>query len=299
MSREAEQTLALFKPGVTLTAGEAAELLQVRTPTVFIRLKRLAVSGALAKRYVAKRGNVYALAGDPALDEVQRGGWWTNERCAQAQALRRSGLTISQITARMGAPSDLSVRARLGRMKVKLSEGRATEWTAELLDQIRTLNGQGKSDGEIGQILGVTRDSVRGKRQRLGLPGITVTAAPRPPRLKVVRSTIRPAKPAKSAPGLRLGPGFSDTPKPPLPPSDEAFMPLEGSTPRNWETRRFGECCWPIETAEGTHSCCLPSASSPKNRSDYCLTHWSLSRAPSQPKKLRESMNPDRVRRAA
>jgi hypothetical protein len=42
-----------------------------------------------------------------------------------------------------------------------------------------------------------------------------------------------------------------------------------GSKPRDWMTRRYGECAFPIETPEGLLSCCLPTL----DGSSYCSVH--------------------------
>ena len=56
----------------------------------------------------------------------------------------------------------------------------------------------------------------------------------------------------------------------------KSYAPLPGSTPRPWLERRFGECNWPIDGADGeTLSCCLPA-----ERFGWCAEHVRRGRQP-------------------
>lgn len=66
----------------------------------------------------------------------------------------------------------------------------------------------------------------------------------------------------------------STPPKMRFPPA----VALPGSSPRPWETRRFGECAYPIDSDEGLLSCCLKV----EGEKRYCKAHCKVMYAPTQ-----------------
>lgn len=126
----------------------------------------------------------------------------------------------------------------------------------------------------IAEALGdVSRSAVLGKLHRLRLLRSRQSAsAPRryrgAPTVPARASTTTPSRPPAPAPA----------PPPPLepPPSpwrEEAFEPLPGGAPRNWLTRAFGECAFPVGgEGDGLLSCCAPV----RGRSVYCPAHHAI-----------------------
>ncbi len=143
----------------------------------------------------------------------------------------------------------------------------SSEWTPERTDLARRLWAQGISAAQIAARLGgaISRCSVVSKMHREKAP--TGRDAPARPRLseddgRRARRDIHRSvgRIVASADGWRetveaaLG-------RPPRAEIDTAaFEPMAGTTPRPWETRRAGECAWPVDVAgeTGTWSCCAP-----------------------------------------
>lgn len=158
-------------------------------------------------------------------------------------------------------------------------------WTHERTETALRLWRAGLSAQAIAERLGgVSRCAVLSKMHRH--KGLTGRAAPAALRLgessgskrtrskrDIHRSLVGPATVAVQQP-------------PPRPPraeiNSEAFAPLPGSRPRPWESRRWGECAWPVEIGEGggtTFSCCRPAV---RGR-DYCRDHRRMALDPDPP----------------
>lgn len=211
------------------------------------------------------------------------------------------------------------------------------DWSEDRIEIMLRLWRDGHSASEIARTFGdVTRNAVIGKLHRLGAQDRGAAAAPttqRKPKAsgaqrRKLQAPVVPRKPYENA-----GHNFraSSKAKPACAPlifgskakiaratigangqvyaktaspkaimvRGEPFAALEGSAPKPWENRVNGkECCWPIDHAEGVHSCCLP-VSKAAGVSSYCDQHRALSMAPSQPQKIRETLNPDAWRRRA
>lgn len=153
-------------------------------------------------------------------------------------------------------------------------------------ETLTTLWKEGYTASQIARKMGLkTRNIVIGRLYRLGLTHRdqpSSPAMPKAPRLSgAQRRALNPqprklgaprsrkvTKAARSTPGLRLGPGYSPTPKPPIVVPDDVFAPLDGLTHRPWTSRRLTECKWPIDIGDEVHSCCRPTT-----RSGYCATH--------------------------
>lgn len=159
-------------------------------------------------------------------------------------------------------------------------------WTQERTETARKLWIEGKSASEIAKAIGdVSRNAVIGKMHRIGAagpgsPNRQVTfrprayKEPRPRKQRVSRS--RPddgfsfgsfkARPRLGIAGKGMvfekPKGRKPRTEPPVPPADIALAP------RHWETRRFGECAFPI-SGEGAdvQSCCNKTAKT------YCDEH--------------------------
>lgn len=153
----------------------------------------------------------------------------------------------------------------------------AERWPPEAVNVLREMWADGKSCSQIAAALkgGYTRNAVIGKVHRLGLSGRANPAKPQ----RIGR--ITPPKPRREPkpkpvrkPVLVVGNNtVMDQPEA-MPPKEisraMAWDALDGSTPRPWETRKVGECCWPI--GDGL-SCCEPKADH-----RYCAAHAQMSR---------------------
>jgi GcrA cell cycle regulator len=122
-----------------------------------------------------------------------------------------------------------------------------TLWYERTADGRKYANSQGK----IGRLLGVSKNAVIGKRNRLGLPARgEFTKKPKPP----------PETPAKRQPKTTLAP-LSPSPEPPAP-----------KTPPHFRTIT---CCWPIGEP-GTRAFRFCDAVCDLGKS-YCADHARLS----------------------
>jgi GcrA cell cycle regulator len=142
-------------------------------------------------------------------------------------------------------------------------------WTDARIAELSRLWGAGVSASGIAEALGeVSRSAVLGKLHRLGLLGSRKPAsAPR----RFEGAAARP--PRASADPARQPPRPTSPAEPPLPSSpwrEAVFAPLQGTTPRPWLSREFGECAFPAAgEGEGVLSCCAPA----RPRSAYCAAH--------------------------
>ena len=58
---------------------------------------------------------------------------------------------------------------------------------------------------------------------------------------------------------------------------------IPGSNPRPWDTRRYAECAFPVDTPDGMHSCCMPTLVG----SSYCAPHHKIIYIKKPPKRLK------------
>lgn len=118
----------------------------------------------------------------------------------------------------------------------------------------------------IGAQIGASASAVRAARHRLGLA---------PASEEAVRISNRERGRALHAPPRRA---------PRAEPDAAALMPLEGSNPRRWSQRRYGECAFPVgHDGEEILSCCnrirRPAAA-------YCDAHIRILRGEEPPEIL-------------
>jgi GcrA cell cycle regulator len=166
----------------------------------------------------------------------------------------------------LGAASEADAHAR----SLRRCEASPT-WTEARVAQLARLWTDGVSASGIAEALGeVSRSAVLGKLHRLGLLGGRGEAsAPR-----------RYAGPISAAQAASTSPRCRPTPRAAFAPelaasswNEAAFTPLPGSSPRNWLSRAFGECAFPVDgEGDGLMSCCAPTAP----RSAYCPAHHAI-----------------------
>lgn len=163
-------------------------------------------------------------------------------------------------------------------------------WTKEKTEKLRELWAEGHEFTVIAKLLGVTRNAVVGKVTRLGLRrrpkdrpstkravtlrainGATSTPKPKAAQSGDAATLIKNAKAI-----AEISTGCKD----PYKSKAESFLPIEGSTPRPWTERTFGQCAWPVEVvgAEEQHSCCEPR----DGDRPYCAHHRSIAGYPPQ-----------------
>jgi GcrA cell cycle regulator len=163
-------------------------------------------------------------------------------------------------------------------------------WTQERTELALRWWRNGLSAQAIAERLGgVSRCAVLSKMYRHR--ALTGRAAPAPLRLVESSGRAKRARTKRDINRSLVGPAASSAEAaarqpPPRPPrvliDPQAFAPLPGSRPRPWETRRWGECAWPVdmqEAGEATYSCCRPAV---KGR-DYCGDHRRMALDPSPP----------------
>jgi GcrA cell cycle regulator len=143
------------------------------------------------------------------------------------------------------------------------------DWTAEAIDQLRSLWAEGHSTAEIGRRMGVSKNAVVGKAHRLNLP-----ARPSPIRREAEgAATPRPAAAARrpaAAPPLR-------EPAPLRRPETAAAEPAAAppSSPaavvRAFPRVSARSCCWPLgEPGTPEFRFCSAEATPGK---PYCAEH--------------------------
>ena len=109
---------------------------------------------------------------------------------------------------------------------------------------------EGLSSGQIARKVGgeATRSKVARKRSRLGLPARTGALAEAAMRVNGRRSET--GLRATPSPGRGIPKGVAKAVR---------LGPLQGSTPRPWVLRAYGECCFPVAgSGADTLSCCEP-----------------------------------------
>jgi len=147
-------------------------------------------------------------------------------------------------------------------------------WTDARVAQLTQLWTAGVSASGIAEALDdVSRSAVLGKLHRLRLLGGRATAS-------APRRYDGPIGAPEGAPLAPVAPREVRAASPPAPPEppkapwrEAAFAPLPGTTPRNWLSRGFGECAYPVGgDGEALMSCCAPA----KARSAYCPAHHAI-----------------------
>jgi GcrA cell cycle regulator len=150
------------------------------------------------------------------------------------------------------------------------------DWSAEAIERLRALWAEGHSTAEIGRRMGVSKNAVVGKAQRLNLPArpspIRRDASaerpqPAPARVprsngSLPRSTLAAAVPASAA----VSP--MGAPMPAMTAPASAPVAVVRAFPRLGATR---SCCWPIgEPGTAEFRFCSGDATPGK---PYCSTH--------------------------
>jgi GcrA cell cycle regulator len=153
-------------------------------------------------------------------------------------------------------------------------------WTDARIAQLTRLWNEGVSAAGIAEALGdVSRSAVLGKLHRLRLlRGRAAASAPRRYEGPVGGQATAPMSSVRPPAGRR---GWPEPPEPPKSPwCEAAFAPLPGAAPRNWLSRAFGECAFPVGgDGDALMSCCAPV----KARSAYCATHHAVAFRPVSP----------------
>ena len=144
------------------------------------------------------------------------------------------------------------------------------DWTAEAIDQLRSLWAEGHSTAEIGRRMGISKNAVVGKAHRLNLPArpspirreAEGNAAPRP---APVRRASVPPPPREPAPLRRLAqPNAAVAPAAPVPAA--VVRPFPRVSARS--------CCWPLgEPGTPEFRFCAAEAMTSK---PYCAEHASV-----------------------
>ena len=158
--------------------------------------------------------------------------------------------------------------------------GKAFEWSEESIERLKVLRAKGLSFRQIGDAMGVTRNSALGKFHRMGFVDFVRPATPkrattpRPARAPKPPPQPKPAKhkllPQKER--LRLVAEAKDKglPAPTFSTPARFVDPAIAEAPRPWMTRAFEECAYPVDgEGEAVRSCCNPVEAG----SVYCSLH--------------------------
>jgi hypothetical protein len=186
--------------------------------------------------------------------------YYIDEGLSATQAAKRIGGGVSRsavigICHRMGWRRSCDTAAKSQREPRKPpSKPRAspapTFWTQERLDILKGFVDRGDSASMAAKAMGITRAAALGKAARLGWKFRGYAQKERMARKLVKRN---------DAPRLK--------PEPPPPPP-----PVDVTNARPWETRKPGECAWPLEVDGVTFSCCAPVGHESPNW-QYCPGH--------------------------
>ncbi|RAI60851.1 GcrA family cell cycle regulator [Roseicella frigidaeris] len=142
------------------------------------------------------------------------------------------------------------------------------DWTAEAIDQLRSLWAEGHSTAEIGRRMGISKNAVVGKAHRLNLPArpspirreAEGSAAPRP---APVRRAAVPPPPREPAPLRRLAQ-----------PNAAPAAPAPAAVVRPFPRVAARSCCWPLgEPGTPEFRFCSAEAMTSK---PYCAEHASV-----------------------
>jgi hypothetical protein len=157
------------------------------------------------------------------------------------------------------------------------------QWPDDVLEEIKALYRAGTGPKEIAAQVGMGVSKVRAKLDRIGALRRRDTT----PRPVAQKAPPRPKLPKPPKPILRVVGATIVEEAAPRPPrayarKAEAFAPLDGSNPKVWTEREFGECNWPVGGSGGaTLSCCLPAAGA------WCPTHLAMGTVPAPQRKPR------------
>lgn len=203
-----------------------------------------------------------------------------------AVALYASGLSMAEVGRRLGV-SESAVGRRLAKAGGRARP--AKQWPAEVADDLKAMYLAGKSASQCARALNdvhglaLTRNAVIGKVARMGLV--------RTPEASRIAATVnrKSDKPKPARPVLKIAgrPGAEmvfDGGEPPPPKARAAAVdPTIAAEPRNWITRRFGECAWPVDgSGADTRSCCNRALA----EKPYCREHAQVAyQQPQQGKK--------------
>lgn len=224
------------------------------------------------------------------LRELWAAGTHVDDVAAELNTTRAS---IDGLTARHGIKREKPVR-------------RAYTWHPERIEQLRKLKAEGKTDVEIGSVMGLHEKSVEKARRRFKIGSLRSTGQ-NPSRqwseaevkqmLTLWNSGVKPLEIGKrmgrtrmqiEGKATRLGLARVNVPKVvrPLSPKPEGkkvvrLRPVAGPkedlsviplTARPWLTRERGECNFPYGQRGNIHSCCAPVW----NETTYCESHFAL-----------------------
>ncbi|MFZ5667944.1 MAG: GcrA family cell cycle regulator [Pseudomonadota bacterium] len=201
--------------------------------------------------------------------------------------LYASGLTMAEVGRRLGF-SESAVGRRLAKAGVSVRP--VKQWPAGAADDLKAMYLAGKSASQCALAindshgLAVTRNAVIGKVARMGLVRTREAA-----RIAATVNRPKAAKPKAVRPVLKIAgrPGAEmvfDGGEPPPPKARATEVdPTIASEPRNWTTRRFGECAWPVDgSGADTRSCCNRALA----EKPYCREHAQVAyQQPQQGKK--------------
>lgn len=235
---------------------------------------------------------------------------WTPELEARLRSMHAAGISCAKIAAALG--NKLTEQAVINRAQLlglkrerikpqfKPGEpvGRPTSWTADRIGRARRMLADGASYSQIGEALGVSRNSISGLVDRVGLTGRSPRrdvdrlgdAAPRPSASKVAKP--RAKAPARAKLALRSASAARPRQSPPLAPRrlphTPAFEPIPAG--KTWELpedakgvsfleRRGQQCKWPVGddwNARRYDISTLLCCGQPVGRGSYCDPHRSI-----------------------
>jgi hypothetical protein len=142
----------------------------------------------------------------------------------------------------------------------------ASQWTPERVELLSSLWADGVPGGVIAKRLGpgFTRGMIAGKRHSLGLP----------PRGELAAKAAQARNGRRTAEMLghvgKANPAVEAAAEAAVLVLEAMMAPLQGSSPRPWELRRWGECAFPVAGyGAGTLSCCEVT----DRGSPYCVGH--------------------------
>jgi GcrA cell cycle regulator len=144
----------------------------------------------------------------------------------------------------------------------KQPNGFTTQWTAEKVEQLKKLWGDGATGAQISEILGFSRGGILGKIKRLCLPTRKHHANQTYPKRK---RPSRPKQPKPARPRRAVKAAASSPPppvvQPPLPSLDISLMDL-----------RVGQCRYPYGEGESIRFC----GNKQRHGSSYCSGHHKI-----------------------
>jgi GcrA cell cycle regulator len=193
------------------------------------------------------------------------------------------GVDFRSIGKEIGRSRDATKRKAFDLGLFRVAPRMAT-WTAERIDTLAAMWSAGETCSYIAQAIGVTRNAVIGKVDRLGLR--LRSGEERDKAMRAIRAAAPRRTPPRSRNRVNAGPKLVAARKPRL--TCEAF---DAAIPRQqlkqvWEIGR-GECHWPVghPGEEGFGFCCAAI----DGRGSYCAEHqyFATARVREQPKRKR------------